>query len=195
MSPLHPTLFLSTVVAFLIPSCNPKVNRFDVFPDRLCGSDTAQVSYDVSGSPTLVKRRSGDGDPDSIVYVLFAERHGETDSTKHLVLHWPSSPEKDMDFDTQRLGKDSLIAFDTIDVRSFGNGVIVKTVVSRSVRPILLSHAGIAAVVQTNGSSDAFRALLPSGIWEARAALLPGERMGEPATLRLHTHLILSCSQ
>jgi hypothetical protein len=193
MSSIYTPWFLATLAVMLIPSCNPKINRFDVTPDRLCGKDTARVSYDVAGTPTVTKRQSGTGNPDSIVYVLFVERHGEIVSASHLVLHWSSSPEKDMVFDTQKWGTDSLIASDTIDVSTFGKETTVNLVVSHSVRPILLSHADKDAIVEANSSSDAFQGLPPEGAWVARASLLPDEQMGDPATLRLHIHIILTC--
>ena len=185
---------LASILVLLMSSCSPNINRFTVVPQEICGNSNPKISFDVSGSYSLEERRSGNGNPESIVYELYVEEGGKIiDSSSQLLLRWTTNPYRLMDFDTDTLGTDSLIGSNKIGDSTYEKGILVDSIISRSVRPLLLSHAGRSLVIDANSSSQVFRGLDPQGQWIARAAYLNGEHRGDPETLHFQITLTLTC--
>jgi hypothetical protein len=151
-----------------------------VEPRRACREDSIRVTYEVTGNPQ-VQIASAGTDPETLTYTLFVKRHGKTRFARQQVVRLRTDQEWPLVFTTEPLGNDSLVASDVLPESNWNSSVRLTQVSARSGRSMWVTHGGRLALVSGNGAPvEAFAGISPAGPWELRAALLPGEVMGDP---------------
>ncbi len=95
------------------------------------------------------------------------------------------------------LGTDSVRGLAMLDTATWHSRLVLDGIASRSGRAVNVLHAGRSALLPANGDLSSELLGLPLyGEWELRAALLPGEVMGDPQRSppdRLRIVVVLSC--
>jgi len=170
------------ILGFLgMSCCKPEITSFMVNPDRICGSDTVSITYQIDGNPTLAVVSRGVGSPDTITYTITVEKCGKKVFARHDVLRWITSPEQSMVFMLTPLGRDSLVARDTLNDTTWSARMTISSVVSLSDRPVEVTHLGRSVHVENSGAVDGgLSGLAPTGVWELKSSLRAGEVMGDP---------------
>lgn len=192
-----------------VSSCAPKIRAFSATPSRLCVGDSTTLVWKASGHVSLASRppvedsglvpSSGSrrfAPPSTTRFELSASRRARTVFARQDVVLLPDSAEQPLVFATEPLGRDSVLAADSLRDAQWAGTLRVRDVSSRSGRGVRVLHAGRAAVLPADGSpSLEFQGVPLSGPWVLRAALLAGEVM-DGATAppdRLRVLVRLSC--
>jgi hypothetical protein len=166
----------------LLGACGPKINAFKVEPRRICAGDTVSITFKTRGQARLLAVRRGGTMADTTTYIIVAESHGKPAYRMADVVTFSPEAAPALAFNTDTLGKDSLIAVDTVSAEAWPDQVRLDEVVGESGRDLVVNHAGTQAVVATGDKGNArWRGLPVSGRWEVRSGLLPGEVLGDPA--------------
>ncbi len=178
-------------------ACGPKIIDFQVFPRRICGPDTVSISYEVKGTALLSVTTNGADDVDTVTYLLVASRRGKLVHAAQDVVRWSVGGEKEFVFLNEPLGRDSVRARGTLDTATWHSRLVLEGIASRSGRAVHVSHSGRSALLPANGDlSSEFLGLPLYGEWDLKAALIPGEVMGDPQRSppdRLRIVAVLAC--
>src|SRR6267143_3971328 len=167
-------------IGLIDTSCGPKISKLEIWPRQACLDDTVHVSFDVRGQGNvLVIPRGSGASRETTAYVLVVD--GVAEPGPPDVVRW-RLPQDTLRIETRRLSADSLIAVDSNKYLDWKNsGLSLIAISSISGRAIHISHAGIESLLPADGTpSMAFNTVPVYGKWECRAALLPGEVMGDP---------------
>jgi hypothetical protein len=181
----------------LLAACGPKISEFAVTPRRVCAGDTVRMTFKTSGTPHLLAVRHGTATADTTSYVLVAEKGGKRAYSPMDVVTLSPNATPALAFDTDLLGKDSLVAADTLSPDVWPEALRLDEVFADSGRALMVSHAGKADVVGPEPDGNiTWQGLPVSGTWELRAGLLPGETPGDPAQAppaHLYLRISLAC--
>ena len=135
---------------------------------------------------------------ETTTFRLTATKRGkETFADREVTALAPTS-ERPLILPTTPDGATRLVARQTLPAEDWDDLARIDTVVNQSDRPLTVNHQGREVQLPTGVTpSDALRGTRVSGEWEIRAALLPGEEMGNPDSpppdrLRLLVHI--SCT-
>jgi hypothetical protein len=181
----------------LLGGCDPEIFAFDIQPRRVCAGDTVQISWRVRGTPQVdAVRHTGDS-LDTIRYTLTSESHGKSVSKYLDVTTFSPGAPAAVALDASMLGRDSLVARDTIPADTWRDLLRVGDITTDSGRRVLVRHAGVDGLVGPGREANsAWRDKLVSGAWEIRSALarreVPGSRT-HPPPARLYITMSLAC--
>lgn len=177
-----------------LAGCGPKINEFNVSPRRVCAGDTVRMAFKTRGTPHLLAVRHGSEVADTTSYVLVAEARGKQAYSPMDVVTFSPAAMPRLAFDTDLLGRDSLIARDTLSAETWPDLLRLDEVFADSGRSLVVRHGGKEDVVDPEEEGNpAWQGLSVSGDWEVRAALAAGETPGDPAHAPPR-HLYLSFS-
>jgi hypothetical protein len=184
-------------VLCLLAACGPRIAQFSATPRRVCAGDTVRLEFRTRGTPHLLAVRHGTAVADTTSYVLVAEARGKQASSPIDVVTFSPAARPSLAFDTDLLGRDSLVARDTLRPETWPDALRVDQVFADSGRVLVVRHGGKEDEVRPNEDGNASWQGLPvSGAWELRAGLLPGEAPGDPAHApprHLYLRLGLAC--
>jgi len=187
-------LFLLTTAASLA-ACGPKIQQFEVTPRRICAGTPVTISFKVRGSPHLTAARRGSGSSDTTTYTIVATARGDSAYSKMDVITFGS--DQVLAFATDMLGRDSLVARDTLAADAW-SGMQIADVFADSTRGLVLIHGGKSAALKAGGAAQSeWRGLPVSGSWELHAGLLHGEIPGNPAhhpPAHLYLRMSVACA-
>jgi hypothetical protein len=177
-----------------LAACGPKINEFNVSPRRVCAGDTVRMTFKTRGTPHLLAVRHGTAVADTTSYVLVAEARGKQAYSPMDVVTFSPRALPRLAFDTDLLGRDSLIAGDTLSAETWPDLLRLDEIFADSGRAVVVRHGGREGIVDPDeeGSAD-WRGLPVSGAWEVRAPLAAGETPGDPGHAPPR-HLYLSFS-
>jgi hypothetical protein len=163
-------------------ACGPKIDRFDVAPLRMCVGDSISVAYAVRGDPQLAVSRRGGPPEDTTTYTLTVSRRGKVAfARKDVIAFWPDRGIV-LSFDAHRASPDSIGSVDTLSAQRWSPSLRLLNLSSRSGRAIRVTHGGRTVVLPADSSaSEGLRGVAAAGPWELRAAILPGETVGDNA--------------
>jgi len=114
-------------------------------------------------------------------YTIVAEKSGKRAFSQMDVYTYSPGASPALAFDTDMLGRDSLIARDSLPRASWPELLLVDRVMVDSGRPLRVLHRGRNDVVAPGMPSTGWTGVPVGGGWEVRAALRPGEVPGDPA--------------
>jgi hypothetical protein len=185
-------------VVLLLAACGPKITEFTATPRRVCLGDTVRLTFKTRGTPQLLAVRHGNATADTTSYVLVAEARGKRAYSPMDVVTFSPAARPSLAFDTELLGRDSLLARDTLSAETWPDALRLDQVLADSGRALVVRHGGRQDLVSPDeDGSSAWQGLPVSGAWEVHAALLPGETAGDPAHApprHLYLRLSLSCA-
>lgn len=184
-------------VGLLLAGCGPEVSAFDIQPRRVCAGDSVHITWKARGTPRLESVRRTEDSVEMIRYTLVAESRGKTASRQLDVITYSPGAPASLAFDTDPLGRDSLVARDSLRAATWHSLLHVGDVSTDSGRQLLVRHAGVDGLVGPGRkASAAWRGKPMSGAWEMRSALTPREVRGKPAkhpSLQLFLKLNVVC--
>jgi hypothetical protein len=184
-------------VLLMLAGCDPKIFAFDIQPRRVCAGDSVQISWKVRGTARVEAVRHTGDSLDTIRYTLTAESHGKSVSRYLDVATFSPGAPAAVALDAFMLGRDSLVARDTIPAAPWRDLIRVGDITTDSERRVLVRHAGVDGLVGPGREANpAWRDKLVSGAWEIRSGLLRGEVPGSrtrPPPSRLYITLSLAC--
>jgi len=188
-------LFLITTAATLA-ACGPKIQQFEVTPRRICAGTPVTISFKVRGAPHLTTVRRGTALSDTTTYTIVATARGDSAYSKMDVITFGST--QTLSFATDMLGRDSLVARDTLPADAWA-GMQIADVFADSTRGLVLIHGGKSAALKAGGAAQAdWRGQPVSGPWDLHAGLLRGEIPGNPAhhpPAHLYLRMTLACAE
>lgn len=181
----------------LLAACGPKITEFTAAPRRVCAGDTVRLTFKARGTPHLLAVRHGTAVADTTSYVLVTEARGKEASTPMDVVTFSPAARPVLAFDVEPMGRDSLVARDSLNAETWPDALRLDDVFADSGRAVVVRHGGTEAVVDPEGEGNpSWQGLAVSGGWELRAALAPGEVIGDPAHApprHLYLRLGLTC--
>jgi len=203
-------LVVSVLLAFA-GACSPKIVAFNAAPVRLCSGQSVQLTWEVSGTAELAADPTvaGVGAVDSTgsraftpaqttTFRLTATKRGKEAFAEQEVAVLSPASERPLVINTEPDGTTHVVARETLPAADWDDIARVDTVVNRSDRPLTVTHDGREVVLPAaDDSSDALRGTPVSGEWQVRAALKPGEVMGDPSNPppdRLRLLVRISCT-
>jgi hypothetical protein len=193
---VRPCLVVPAAVA-LIAACGPKISEFSATPRRICAGDTVRLTFKTRGTPHLLVVRHGTAVADTTSYILVAESRGKQAYSPMDVVTFSPAARPVLAFDTDLLGRDSLVASDTLRPETWPDVLRLGEVLADSGRPLVVRHGGKEGVVDPDEEGNmAWQGMPVSGPWELRAGLIPGETAGDPAHAppeHLYLRLSLAC--
>jgi hypothetical protein len=181
----------------LLAACGPKISEFSATPRRVCAGDTVRMTFKARGTPHLLAVRHGTATADTTSYLLVAEARGKRAYSPADVVTFSRAAQPALAFDTDLLGRDSLVARDTLSADAWPDALRLDEVFADSGRAIVVRHGGEKDTVSPGDEANITWQNLPvSGEWELRAGLLAGETPGDPAHApprHLYLRVSLSC--
>lgn len=181
----------------LLAACGPRISQFSATPRRVCAGDTVRLTFKTRGTPQLLAVRHGTAVADTTSYVLVAEARGKRAYSPVDVVTLSPAAQPALAFETDLLGRDSLVARDTLAADTWPDALRVDEVFADSGRVLLVRHSGKEDTVSPGEDGNiTWQGLPVSGGWELRAGLLAGETPGDPAhppPRHLYLRLGLSC--
>ena len=156
-------------------------------PRVVCAGDSIPIRWNARGATSLAMRVSPGAASDSLTRAdtvrlrLTAERFGRTAvSTPTEVVVATGRLTRPIGGRTAPLGRDSVVATFTVPDAEAPAYLRVAGVAAAG-RPLTVSHGGRDAIVSAGGGPTlAFAGLPVAGAWMLRAALAPGEVIGDP---------------
>lgn len=180
-----------------LAACGPKITEFSATPRRICAGDTVRMAFKARGTPHLLAVRHGTAAADTTSYVLVAEARGKRAYSPVDVVTFSPTAQPALAFDADLLGRDSLVARDTLSADAWPDALRLDEVFADSGRALVVRHGGKEDTVHPGDEGNiAWQDLPLSGAWELRAGLLAGEAPGDPAHApprHLYLRVSLSC--
>ena len=136
------------LLLFAVCACGgARIVEFNAQPRRICAGDTVRMTFKTRCTPHLLAVRHGGTAADTTAYVLVAEKGGKTATSPMDVVTFSPAATPVLAFDTDLLGRDSLVARDSLSPEVWPDLVRLDDVFAESGRELVIRHAGKQDVV------------------------------------------------
>lgn len=184
------------ILCIVLTSCKPKVELFDVTPNRICEGQEVTVNWKVKGKgllnanpainntgPVASQGSAGFSPINDTVFKITAMRNGKDQAYAEAeVLVFENLDQKKLVFKTEPFKNSRLLASGVLNPEVWDDVIKIDTITNLSDRQILIVHDNKEAnLLSQNISTELFRGTKLSGKWEIFTDLLPGEIIGDPS--------------